>query len=81
MNEIGMPPKLFCKVIRFNHAFLLKRMNPETSWQEIVYQCGYYDQSHYIAEFKYFTGFSPSVYYDKDVTISALYTGSFLEGK
>lgn len=81
INEIGMSPKMFCKIIRFNHAFLLKKIRPATAWQEIVYQCGYYDQSHYIAEFKYFTGSPPSIYYDKDVTISSLYVGSYIENK
>ncbi|HMR17826.1 MAG TPA: AraC family transcriptional regulator [Sphingobacterium sp.] len=81
IDEIGMSPKMFCKIIRFNYAFLLKKIRPTATWQEIVYQCGYYDQSHYIAEFKYFAGFPPSVYYDKDVTISSLYVGSFIEKK
>lgn len=51
-EHIGMSPKQFCKVIRFNHAFLLRKNNPEISWHEIVYHCGYYDQSHYIGEFR-----------------------------
>jgi AraC-like DNA-binding protein len=38
---------------------LLDRANGEVPWAALAEQCGYYDQSHLINEFRRFTGFSP----------------------
>jgi len=59
---IGLPPKYYARIIRFNYIFQLIRSNNST-WAEIVYQSGYYDQSHFIRDFKAFTGEDPSAYY------------------
>lgn len=52
-NEyIGIKPKEFLKIIRFNHACKLISENLELDWFNIVCDCGYYDQMHFIHEFK-----------------------------
>ena len=38
---------------------LLSNGNGQVPWAELAEQCGYYDQSHLINEFRRFTGFSP----------------------
>lgn len=59
---IGLSPKYYVRIIRFNYIFqLIKSKN--NSWAEIVYQSGYYDQSHFIHNFKAFTGEDPSAYF------------------
>jgi AraC-like DNA-binding protein len=57
----GLTPKLFSKIHRFQNSLLLvaKQNEPLTS---IAYECGYFDQSHFIREFKSFTGLTPSGY-------------------
>jgi AraC-like DNA-binding protein len=59
---IGLSPKYYARIIRFNHIFQLIK-SKENSWAEIVYQSGYYDQSHFIHNFKAFTGEDPSAYF------------------
>lgn len=59
---IGLSPKYYSRIIRFNYIFgLIKAGN--SSWAEIIYQSGYYDQSHFIRNFKSFTGEDPSSYF------------------
>ena len=59
---IGLSPKYYARIIRFNYIFqLIKSKN--STWAEIVYQSGYYDQSHFIRNFKAFTGEDPSSYF------------------
>jgi AraC-like DNA-binding protein len=58
---IGLTPKYYCRIIRFNYIYQLIQQG-NTSWQEIVYLSGYYDQSHFIRNFKAFTGEDPSLY-------------------
>jgi len=59
---IGLSPKYYARIIRFNYIFKLIK-SKKNSWTEIVYQSGYYDQSHFIKNFKAFTGEDPSSYY------------------
>lgn len=62
-DQVGLSPKLFSRIIRFNHAILVKMMNMDKSWTDICHDCGYYDQMHFIKEFKEFTGVSPLSFY------------------
>ncbi len=56
---IGLSPKFYCRIIRFSHIFkLVSNENP--NWSEIAQQAGFYDQAHFIKDFKEFTGEEPS---------------------
>lgn len=59
---VGLSPKYYARIIRFNYIFQLIKSKKST-WTEIVYQSGYYDQSHFIRNFKAFTGEDPSSYF------------------
>ncbi|NIJ51612.1 helix-turn-helix domain-containing protein [Dyadobacter arcticus] len=58
----GFSPKLFTRIIRF-HAALNAYGDNGRSLTEIAYDCGYYDQSHFIHEFKTFSGQHPKEYF------------------
>jgi AraC-like DNA-binding protein len=60
-QRIGMPPKFFTRLTRFAKAWAMKESNPTMSWTNIAYQCGYFDQMHFIRDFKEFAGVPPSV--------------------
>ncbi|RKE94788.1 helix-turn-helix domain-containing protein [Ichthyenterobacterium magnum] len=57
---VGLSPKFFCRIIRFSHIF--KIVSDSKNWTDVTYQTGYYDQSHFIKNFKEFTGEDPSKY-------------------
>ncbi|WEK18469.1 MAG: helix-turn-helix domain-containing protein [Candidatus Pedobacter colombiensis] len=59
---IGLSPKYYARIIQFNYIFQLIKLK-KSSWTEIVFQSGYYDQSHFIRNFKAFTGEDPSSYF------------------
>jgi AraC-like DNA-binding protein len=59
---VGLSPKYYSRIIRFNYIFSLIK-DGKTSWAELVYKSGYYDQSHFIRNFKNFTGVDPSEYF------------------
>lgn len=58
---IGMAPKYYARIIRFNRIFELLQ-NKNLNWADLVYESGYYDQSHFIRDFKKFSGEDPSRY-------------------
>jgi AraC-like DNA-binding protein len=59
----GITPKLFIRIVRFEHALRVKNMNGDKSWSEIAFECGYTDSSHLLREFKEFAEFPPSKFY------------------
>jgi len=55
-QHVGLSPKAFCRITRFRQAkFLLESMRG-THGCDLAYACGYYDQTHLIREFRWFTG-------------------------
>jgi AraC-like DNA-binding protein len=58
----GFSPKLFSRIVRFQTA-LAKYGNSGKSLAEIAYECGYYDQSHFVHDFKEFSGHNPKEYF------------------
>lgn len=61
LQYTGLTPKLYSKINRFQQSLRLVTQK-EASLTSIAYDCGYFDQSHFIREFKSFTGVTPSVY-------------------
>jgi AraC-like DNA-binding protein len=61
-NEVGLSPKRFCRVRRFNDV--LRRIEPLTDvdWTELSLACGYFDQAHFNHDFRALAGMSPSEY-------------------
>jgi AraC-like DNA-binding protein len=59
-QQVGLSPKSLARVHRFRGALaLLDKGQGQVPWSELAEQCGFYDQSHLINEFRRFTGFSP----------------------
>lgn len=59
-RDVGMTPKRFARVRRFQRALSLATMNPSPTWAQLAIRCGYYDQAHLCREWAELTGLSPS---------------------
>ncbi|MGC3945657.1 MAG: helix-turn-helix transcriptional regulator [Chryseolinea sp.] len=59
LQHTGLTPKLFSKINRFQKSLVLVGKS-DLSLTSIAYQSGYFDQSHFIREFRAFTGNTPS---------------------
>ncbi|MCQ6956384.1 AraC family transcriptional regulator [Mucilaginibacter sp. JC4] len=59
LNYSGLSPNLFSKIGRFQKSLhmVIEKNTPLTT---VAYECGYFDQSHFIKDFKFFTGSIPS---------------------
>jgi len=56
---VGLTPKYYQRVVRFNDILQQIKQKESILWSQVAYQCGYSDQSHFIKEFKHFSGFNP----------------------
>jgi len=60
---LGTTPKIYARISRFlNICHHLENYKNKTLTQ-LTYDCGYYDQAHFIKEFKEFSGFTPKEFY------------------
>ena len=60
---VGIAPKKFLRVIRFQHAIYKQQIKSIESLSQLAHECGYYDQSHMINDFKRLTGLTPNQYF------------------
>lgn len=62
-DTVGITPKLFARVYRFQHAVDLIRSEDSPNFPNIALECGYYDQSHFNHDFKDLSGIPPLDYH------------------
>jgi AraC-like DNA-binding protein len=70
-EEVGLMPKLFSRVRRFQRTMDLVRRTTAPDWARLAADCGYFDQSHLIRDFFMFSGFSPTDYIRRQNYISS----------
>jgi len=70
-EKVGIAPKLFARIKRFNYISQLSTTSFDT-WMEMVDQGGYYDQSHFIRDFCDFSGRNPSEFVNYHRTLVEL---------
>ena len=63
-QQVGVTPKEFLRVLRFQRAIGEIEARLAVNWSEVALDCGYFDQSHFIADFRKFSGFTPKRYLD-----------------
>ena len=61
-EQVGISPKEFARITRFNALLTSVETTPSVSWTEMIDKFGYYDQSHLNRDFHEFTGQSPTRY-------------------
>ena len=61
-EHVGVPPKLYSRILRFQQALQRLHRGEDIPWPELALDCGYYDQSHFANDFRAFSGLSPTTY-------------------
>ncbi len=61
-RDVGLTPKRYCSVLRFQRALRHAHAGRTVDWTEVALDCGYYDQAHFIHDFRRFAGVTPSAY-------------------
>lgn len=67
-QQMGVSPKLFSRIIRFDQAVQLREANPHLDWLSIALQTGYTDYQHLVKDFKQFAGTTPTILLREDAT-------------
>jgi len=61
-EEVGLSPKAWCRVRRFQRAVQQLHSGRDVPWAQVALDCGYYDQSHFANEFRAFSGIDATTY-------------------
>lgn len=64
LHKVGVSPKYYARIRRVGYlcAQLAGQRWQVADWHDLIYRCGYYDQSHFIRDFTQFTGKRPTLY-------------------
>jgi len=62
-DKLGFSPKTYHRMVRFRDAIHYIQQNPDSRLIDVAYDFGYADQSHFIREFKDFTGQNPRTFF------------------
>jgi AraC-like DNA-binding protein len=61
-SEVGLTPKLFCRIRRFHQVLARIHSRRSVVWADVACSCGYFDQAHFVNDFVAFAGVNPSAY-------------------
>ena len=61
-TEVGVTPKTYCRIRRFQRALRAAHAGVPVDWSEVALACGYFDQAHFIHDFRGFSGITPTQY-------------------
>ncbi|MFC7546556.1 DUF6597 domain-containing transcriptional factor [Plantactinospora sp. GCM10030261] len=59
---VGVTPKRVARIYRFARLILSVDARRPVDWSRLAHAAGYFDQAHFIREFKDFTGHTPTAY-------------------
>ena len=57
-RQVGIGPKLFCRIQRFQRVF--REIESGGNWVQAALACGYYDQAHLVRDMRQFSGETPT---------------------
>lgn len=61
-RQVGVTPRQYLKIMRFQKAICAIENQEQFHWSQVALESGYYDQAHFIQDFKRFSGFTPNEY-------------------
>jgi AraC-like DNA-binding protein len=67
-RQVGVTPKAFCRVRRFQRILESVHRAREVNWVHLALDCGYYDQAHFIHDFREFSSLTPTQYWERATT-------------
>jgi len=70
VSSVGLSPKLLSRIVRFQNTIQLIHQKQFSSLTFLAYDGGFYDQAHFIKDFKEFTGLNPKAYFSENLELA-----------
>lgn len=75
-DHIGLSPKQLARIVRLQGAVARLANGDFDRLTDLAHDAGYFDQAHFIREFKEFTGETPGAFFSGNLLLSSLFSGS-----
>jgi AraC-like DNA-binding protein len=75
LEQVGFHPKTFSRLVRFNGVIRFIESNMNVKWRQLAELFGYYDQSHFIHDFKTLSGGLPQDYFSLKTSFEKILQG------
>jgi AraC-like DNA-binding protein len=63
---LGICPKTFARIVRFDQSYNMRLKNPKDDWLSIAAACGYHDYQHMVRDYKAFANATPNMLFDEE---------------
>lgn len=70
---VGLKPKMLARIMRFNKVLRLIESRQLDNFTAVAYEGGFYDQAHFIKDFKEITGLNPKKYFSENLELAKLF--------
>ncbi len=74
IKRTGVSPKTLARIVRLNHLLARIRKEKAVDYQDLVFDGNYFDQSHFINDFKFIVGETPSDFFKSNPDIAKSFT-------
>ena len=74
LRDIGLSPKQYLRTVRFQEILRALQSGAPTRWADLALRFGFYDQAHFIRDFKAFTGETPSQWHFAEDSLTAIFS-------
>ncbi len=75
LKRIGITPKKLMRIIRINEVWKKIKNGDAIDYQDIIFEGNYFDQTHFIKDFKAITGETPDHFFKRDLTVVNMLSG------
>lgn len=75
-QQVGLSPKVFCRIIRLQNVLQILKNQPKVKLIDVALTFGYYDQAHLIHEFKDFSGQTPLAFIETEKRLTEVFIGT-----
>lgn len=73
LKAVGLSQKVYSRIVRFNRALNLIEQQDFSTFSKLAYDGGFYDQAHFIRDFKDLTGLNPKQYFSENLEMAKFF--------
>ncbi len=74
-ERLGISPKMLSRIVKINHLWNRISSNMKMDYQDLVFMGNYFDQTHFIKDFKAITGETPDRFFKRDLRVARIMSG------
>jgi AraC-like DNA-binding protein len=75
VERCGVTPKTLMRIVRLNYLWTKIKYDSAVDYQDLVFNGNYFDQSHFINDFKYIVGETPNQFFNRNLEIVEYFSG------